>query len=180
VECDCRWCRKPGGCGVGGCVCQRAGGGGLSGFRENFRSDSRGISFLVTHWFRGRSRDGGGSVFVRFCPVVSGFPHVVLQPPGSIPEGRVVTAGRSVRGLAAIGRVVFCGGFGCQGTGQRVCAVPGGLWRKAGSLAAVCPPIDYRFWWGENEPWAVCVGRWVDLRVFLSTVYRREEYLRLA
>jgi hypothetical protein len=82
--------------------------------------------------------------------------------------------------LAEIARVAFAAGFGCQRPGQTGCALPEGQWRKAGSRDAVCPPIDYRFWRGGNGPWVVCVGRWVDLRVLLSTVYRREEYLRLA
>jgi hypothetical protein len=46
---------------------------------------------------------------------------------------------------------------------------PGMAATKAGSRGAVCPPIDYRFWWGRNEPKCVEFGRNGEVNVLQST-----------
>jgi hypothetical protein len=136
----------------------------LSGFRENFRSDSRGADFRVTHCFRGRSREEDGSGVARFCPVLSGSVRFCLDL--GWPSRNCLSAAERDR-VDAVGPTARA-----RMRQRKVCERPpqlhsivkergriSRLRREAGCPDAVFPPIDYRFRRGRNEPPATSLAR---------------------
>jgi hypothetical protein len=53
------------------------------------------------------------------------------------------------------------------------------LLRRAGSRGAVCPPIDYRFWLGQNEPTRAGLDRNDDVSDLLLIRYEDRENLQV-